>query len=75
MRSLEWYIAFSMGRLAMLKSRDLETFSNMFVGYVFSQSDISEGYWGRGPDGSGKYSVTNIRFDIMPVNITLETLR
>jgi len=33
LRSLEWFIAFSMGMLAMLKLRDLETFSNMFVGY------------------------------------------
>ena len=33
LRSLEWFVAFSMGMLAMLKLRDLETFSNMFVGY------------------------------------------
>ena len=33
LRSLEWFIAFSMGMLAMLKLRDLGTFSNMFVGY------------------------------------------
>ena len=32
-RSLEWFIAFSMGMLAMLKLRNIETFSNMFVGY------------------------------------------
>jgi glutaredoxin len=33
LRSLEWFVAFAMGMLAMLKLRDLETFSNMFVGY------------------------------------------
>lgn len=33
LRSVEWFIAFSMSMLAMLKLRDLETFSNMFVGY------------------------------------------
>jgi len=32
-RTLEWFIAFSMGMLAMLKLRDIGTFSNMFVGY------------------------------------------
>jgi glutaredoxin len=32
-RSLEWFIAFSMCILAILKLRDLETFSNMFLGY------------------------------------------
>ncbi|HNE01348.1 MAG TPA: glutaredoxin, partial [Plasticicumulans sp.] len=29
----EWFIAFSMCLLAMLKLRDLESFSNMFLGY------------------------------------------
>jgi glutaredoxin len=33
LRSLEWFIAFSMGMLAMLKLRDLESFANMFLGY------------------------------------------
>ena len=32
-RSLEWFIAFSMCVLAILKLRDLEAFSNMFLGY------------------------------------------
>ena len=32
-RSLEWFVAFSMGMLAMLKIRDLESFSTMFLGY------------------------------------------
>jgi len=33
LRSLEWFVAFSMGMLAMLKLRDLESFANMFLGY------------------------------------------
>jgi glutaredoxin len=33
LQSLEWFIAFSMGMLAMLKLRDLESFANMFLGY------------------------------------------
>ena len=32
-RLLEWFIAFSMAMLAMLKLRDIESYTNMFVGY------------------------------------------
>jgi glutaredoxin len=32
-RATEWFIAFSMCILAILKLRDLESFSNMFLGY------------------------------------------
>ncbi|MAB99478.1 MAG: glutaredoxin [Pseudomonadaceae bacterium] len=32
-RTVEWFIAFSMCMLASLKLRDLESFSNMFLGY------------------------------------------
>jgi glutaredoxin len=32
-RAAEWFVAFSMSLLAMLKLRDLETFSSMFLGY------------------------------------------
>jgi len=32
-RAVEWFIAFSMSLLAMLKLRDVETFSSMFLGY------------------------------------------
>jgi glutaredoxin len=32
-RTVEWFIAFSMCILAILKLRDLESFSNMFLGY------------------------------------------
>lgn len=33
LRSIEWFIAFSMGMLAMLKLRDLDSFANMLLGY------------------------------------------
>lgn len=33
LRTVEWFVAFSMAMLAMLKLRDIESFSNMFVGY------------------------------------------
>lgn len=33
LRTAEWFVAFSMGMLAMLKLRDVEQFSNMFLGY------------------------------------------
>lgn len=32
-RSVEWFVAFSMAILAMLKLRDLDAFSNMFLSY------------------------------------------
>ncbi|GHA94031.1 membrane protein [Algimonas arctica] len=32
-RTVEWFIAFSMAMLAMLKLRDLDSFSNMFLNY------------------------------------------
>ncbi|ABC63253.1 glutaredoxin family protein [Erythrobacter litoralis] len=32
-RSVEWFVAFSMAMLAMLKLQDVEQFSTMFVGY------------------------------------------
>ena len=32
-RAAEWFVAFSMAMLAMLKLQDVETFSSMFVGY------------------------------------------
>ncbi|KPM13710.1 MauE/DoxX family redox-associated membrane protein [Citromicrobium bathyomarinum] len=33
MRTVEWFVALSMGMLAMLKLQDVEQFSTMFVGY------------------------------------------
>ena len=45
------------------------------VAYVFAQLPESAGYWGRGPDGEGRYAISNIRFDILPVQLTIETLK
>ncbi|MDJ0919938.1 MAG: cyanophycinase [Henriciella sp.] len=45
------------------------------VAYVFSQVPQSAGFWGRGPDGVGQYAIANVRFDIVPVALTLETVR
>ncbi|MGB6230973.1 MAG: hypothetical protein WBF53_12710, partial [Litorimonas sp.] len=45
------------------------------VGYIFTQSRASQGFWGRGPEGRGRYTIANIRYDILPVAVTLETLR
>lgn len=33
MRAAEWFVSFSMSLLAMLKLRDVETFSTMFLNY------------------------------------------
>ncbi|MDI9221605.1 MauE/DoxX family redox-associated membrane protein [Pantoea sp. EA-12] len=33
LRAAEWFVAFSMGMLALLKLRDVESFSTMFLGY------------------------------------------
>jgi cyanophycinase len=41
--------------------------------YRFTQLDQSAGFWGRGPNGVGRYTIANIRFDIEPVRMTLET--
>jgi glutaredoxin len=44
-RSVEWFIAFSMCILAILKLRDLENFSNMFLGYdLLAQRVVTYAY-------------------------------
>lgn len=44
-RSVEWFIAFSMCVLAILKLRDLERFSNMFLGHdLLAQRIVRYGY-------------------------------
>ncbi|MEM9055480.1 MAG: cyanophycinase, partial [Pseudomonadota bacterium] len=45
------------------------------VAYVFTQLPASRGYWGRGPDGEGRYAIANVRFDIVPVRLSIETLK
>ena len=45
LRSVEWFIAFSMGMLAMLKLRDLDSFANMFLGYdILARKVVRYGY-------------------------------
>ena len=44
-RTLEWFIAFSMCILAILKLRDLESFSNQFLGYdLLAQRAVGYAY-------------------------------
>ncbi|MEM8615536.1 MAG: cyanophycinase, partial [Pseudomonadota bacterium] len=49
--------------------------SGLGVAYAFAQLPQSAGYWGRGPDGAGRYTIANVRFDILPVTLTVETVR
>lgn len=45
LRTVEWFIAFSMGVLAILKLRDLESFANMFLGYdIFARRVVRYAY-------------------------------
>lgn len=44
-RAAEWFVAFSMSLLAMLKLRDVETFSTMFLNYdLLARRWVSYGY-------------------------------
>jgi cyanophycinase len=45
------------------------------VAYAFTQLPESAGFWGRGPDGEGRYTIANVRFDIIPINLTMETVQ
>ncbi|MEM1088227.1 MAG: cyanophycinase [Pseudomonadota bacterium] len=45
------------------------------VAYAFTQLPQSAGFWGRGPGGEGRYAIANVRFDIVPVNLTMETVQ
>jgi cyanophycinase len=44
------------------------------VAYHFHQLEASSGFWGRGPDGPGRYMIANIAFDIVPVNVSINPL-
>jgi len=45
LRSVEWFVAFSMGMLAMLKLQNLESFANMFLGYdILARRSVSYAY-------------------------------
>lgn len=44
-RTVEWFVAFSMAMLAMLKLRDLESFANMFLNYdVLARRSVRYAY-------------------------------
>ena len=42
------------------------------VAYRFVQDGDSQGWWGRAPDGTGRYTVTGVGFEIEPVRVTVE---
>ena len=41
------------------------------VAYAFTQRPETAGFWGRGPDGEGRYAIANVRFDIVPVDVAI----
>lgn len=41
------------------------------VAYRFTQLPSSQGFWGRGPGGSGRYSIADVELDIIPVDIEI----
>lgn len=41
------------------------------VTYRFTQTETSRGHWGRGPDGTAHYTLSGVRFDIEPIDITI----
>lgn len=41
------------------------------VTYRFTQADGSRGYWGRGPDRAARYTLSGVRFDIEPIDVTI----
>jgi cyanophycinase len=47
------------------------TETGLGVRYVFRQNETSSGYWGRGPDGRARYTVSSVLFDIEPVKIEI----
>lgn len=42
------------------------------VTYRFVQNEASHGWWGRGPDGAARYTLSGIGFDIDPIEITIK---
>lgn len=44
---------------------------NVGVTYRFTQTDASHGWWGRGPDGKARYTLSGIGFDIEPIDVTI----
>lgn len=44
------------------------------VRYTFRQTETSRGYWGRAPDGGGRYTVERIEMSVEPVRVLIEPL-
>lgn len=44
------------------------------VRYGFRQTDTSRGYWGRAPDGGGRYTVERVEMSVEPVRVLIEPL-
>jgi cyanophycinase len=42
--------------------------------YRFVQTDDSAGYWGRADDGEARFTAAGVRFDIVPVSLTVTPL-
>lgn len=57
---------------AAARTVERQSFSGRYgVTYRFSQTDGSRGWWGRGPDGAARYAVSDVRFDIEPLDIIM----
>ncbi|QIG53644.1 cyanophycinase [Altererythrobacter sp. BO-6] len=42
------------------------------VTYRFTQTEVSHGWWGRGPNGTARYTLSGIGFDIEPIEVTIK---
>ncbi|NRA29524.1 MAG: cyanophycinase [Parvularculaceae bacterium] len=45
------------------------------VRYRFQQSQNSTGFWGRGPDGRARYTVTGVEMAVEPVDVEIKDVR
>ena len=62
------------GLLDNSASRDVErqSFSGAYgVTYRFIQTDESQGWWGRSPQGRAAYALSGVRFDIEPLDVVI----
>ena len=41
------------------------------VSFTFIQTPESQGYWGHGPDGAGRYSIRNVSLTVVPISLTI----
>ena len=45
------------------------------VVFRFSQSEASQGFWGRDEEGRSRYSVIGVGFDVMPLNVVITRMK